>query len=87
MLQYLCELTLLEGDPFLMFCPSTVASSALAVARHCLEYTEVWSQELQDATGYSLAELGPCIAHLNVTHSKASGLAQQAICEKYKSQK
>ncbi|XP_046666061.1 G2/mitotic-specific cyclin-A-like isoform X2 [Homalodisca vitripennis] len=85
--QYLCELTLLEGDPYLAYLPSVVASSALVVARHCLEYDDVWSPELQKATGYSLLQLAPCVAHLCVTHSKASSLPQQAICDKYKTNK
>uniref|UniRef100_A0A1B6LX76 Uncharacterized protein n=1 Tax=Graphocephala atropunctata TaxID=36148 RepID=A0A1B6LX76_9HEMI len=85
--QYLCELTLLEGDPFLAYLPSMVASASLVVARHCLEYEDAWSSELQKVTGYSLLDLAPCVSHLCVTHSKASSLPQQAICEKYKTQK
>lgn len=87
MLQYLCELTLLEGDPYLVYVPSIVASAALAVGRHCLEYEDVWSTELQQATGYTLAQLAPCVAHLNVTHTKADSHPQQAVFDKYKSPK
>jgi len=85
--QYLCELTLLEGDPYLAFTPSVIACSALAVARHCLDYDDVWPSMLSDSTGYSLHNLAPCVVHLNVTHSRASTLPQQAICDKYKNQK
>ena len=40
-LQYLCELALLNGDPYLKYLPSVVAASALCLARHTLQQ-EAW---------------------------------------------
>lgn len=84
---YLCELSLLEGDPYLQYLPSNIACAALASARHSLEYEDVWTEELSLASGYTLDELVPCICHFNDTHNKAKSLSQQAICEKYKANK
>ncbi|KAJ9593973.1 hypothetical protein L9F63_014614 [Diploptera punctata] len=80
---YLCELSLLEADPYLQYLPSELAASAIAVARHTLEL-DAWTDEMNTATGYSLDDLGRCICHLNVTYSNASTHPQQAIREKYK---
>ena len=35
-LQYLSELTLLDADPYLKYCPSVIAASAVCLARHTL---------------------------------------------------
>lgn len=34
LLQYLCELALQDGDPFLKYLPSVIAASAVCLARH-----------------------------------------------------
>ncbi|KAL1130308.1 hypothetical protein AAG570_013246 [Ranatra chinensis] len=81
---YLCELTLLEADPYLQYNPSLIASAAIALARHCLGYIEVWTQSLVRASGYNLHNLATVVAHLNSTHSKAATAAPHAIKEKYK---
>ncbi len=36
LMQYLCELALQDGDPFLKYLPSVVASSAVCLARHTM---------------------------------------------------
>ena len=82
-LQYLCELTLLEGDPYLQFLPSVLASSTVAYARHALGL-EAWPLDIADSTGYQLTALIPCLTYLNATHSRAPHIPQQAVREKYK---
>ncbi|XP_075215118.1 cyclin A [Lycorma delicatula] len=84
---YLCELSLLEGDPYLQYLPSLVACAAIATARHRLGYAESWTDDLIHASGYSLDELAPCICDFNDTHSKAETLPQKAVWEKYKTNK
>ena len=37
LLQYLCELALVNSDPFLKYLPSEVAASSMCLARHTLE--------------------------------------------------
>lgn len=83
---YLCELSMLEGDPYLQFLPSHLAASAIALARHTL-LEELWPHELELSTGYSLKDLKECIICLNKTFCNALNIQQQAIQEKYKSSK
>ncbi|CAK9825104.1 G2/mitotic-specific cyclin-A [Anthophora retusa] len=83
---YLCELSMLEGDPYLQFLPSHLAASAIAFARHTL-LEEIWPHELELSTGYSLKDLKKCILCLNKTFCNALNIQQQAIQEKYKSSK
>lgn len=81
---FLCELTLLEGDPFLQYRPSLVASSAIAVARHCLEYSEIWPHHMVQMTGYKLTDLATCINEINKTHLRVPTMMEKAVCVKYK---
>ncbi|XP_063236436.1 cyclin-A1 isoform X2 [Bacillus rossius redtenbacheri] len=83
---YLCELSLLEADPYLEYLPSEKAAAAVAVARH-QQGLEAWSAELERVTGYSLQQLRRCIASLGKTHAGAGALPQQAVQDKYKAQK
>ncbi|KZC10100.1 PREDICTED: cyclin-A2 [Dufourea novaeangliae] len=83
---YLCELSMLEGDPYLQFVPSHLAASALALARHTL-LEEMWPHELELATGYNLKDLKECVICLNKTFCNALNIQQQAIQDKYKSSK
>ncbi|XP_076249805.1 cyclin A [Calliopsis andreniformis] len=83
---YLCELSMLEGDPYLQFLPSHLAASAIALARHTL-LDEMWPHELELSSGYSLKDLKDCIICLNKTFCYALNIQQQAIQEKYKSSK
>ncbi|XP_039294927.1 G2/mitotic-specific cyclin-A [Nilaparvata lugens] len=86
---FLCELSLVEGDPYLQFRQSLLASAAIACARHCLLEEErggeeVWPADLESASGYSLKQLAPCMVCLNATHAKATTSPQQAVVDKYK---
>ncbi|KYM93446.1 PREDICTED: cyclin-A2 [Cyphomyrmex costatus] len=83
---YLCELSMLEGDPYLQYLPSHLAASALALARHTL-HEEIWPHELELSTGYNLKTLKECIAYLSRTFSNAPNFQQTAIQEKYRSSK
>ncbi|XP_011688507.1 PREDICTED: cyclin-A2 isoform X2 [Wasmannia auropunctata] len=83
---YLCELSMLEGDPYLQYLPSHLAASAIALARHTLR-EEIWPHELELSTGYSLKTLKECIAYLSKTFSNAPNMQQTAIQEKYRSSK
>ncbi|CAH0395431.1 unnamed protein product [Bemisia tabaci] len=84
---FISELSLLEGDPYLQFLPSVIACSAIALARHCLNYTIIWTDALIQCTGYTLNDLKNCIGHLNSTHSNAFTISHKAIREKYSSDK
>lgn len=84
--QYLCELSMLEADPYLQYLPSHLAASAVALARHTLQ-EETWPHELELSTGYNLKTLKECISHLNRTFSNAPNIQQQAIQEKYRNTK
>ena len=86
MLQFLCELSMLEADPYLHFLPSHLAASAVALAQHTLN-DEVWPHELELSSGYSLKELKTCIICLERTFNNAMSNPQQAIQEKYKNNK
>lgn len=86
MSMYLCELSLLEADPYLTYMPSKISSGALALSRYTLDLP-IWSRMLETNTGYRLEDLKDIILDLNKTHQKTTSLAQQAIQEKYKSNK
>ena len=77
------ELSLLEADPYLQYLPSELAASSIALARHTLDQ-EAWPEVLEETTGYKFEGLKQCISHLNQTYSNASTYPQQAIREKYK---
>ncbi|XP_063696227.1 G2/mitotic-specific cyclin-A [Culicoides brevitarsis] len=83
---YLCELSLLEADPYLQYHPSKISAAALAVARHTLDMP-MWSKSLEEEVGYTLDDLKEIIMHLNKSFEAAAELGQQAIQEKYKSSK
>lgn len=84
--QYLSELSLLEGDPFLQYLPSEVSSAAVALARFTLD-KPMWTSELQEITSYTIDSLKDIIIKLSDLHNKAVELPQQAIQDKYKSNK
>nr|CAH7722226.1 unnamed protein product [Callosobruchus chinensis] len=84
---YLSELTLLHGDLYLEFLPSTIATSAIAIARHTLGEQECWPKELVELTGYELVELQRCIEFISRMFKNAPNLPQRAIQEKYKTQR
>nr|CAG4651888.1 EOG090X07KR [Triops cancriformis] len=80
---YLCELTLLECDPYLKYLPSEIAASALALAQATLG-EKSWNSELEQMTNYRLVHFAECLESLHNTFTNASSFAQQSIREKYK---
>lgn len=84
--KYLCELAMLETEPYLETLPSVLASAAIALARHTLDETP-WTEELHKNTGYELKHLQKCIEFLHSMFTKAPKMKQQAIQEKYKREK
>ncbi|XP_045480463.1 cyclin-A2 [Harmonia axyridis] len=83
---YICELGLLEAEPFLEFLPSVLGASSIALAQYTLG-KDVWSEEFVDGTGFKLEQLTKCITFLDDIHRKAPNMTQKAIQEKYKSPK
>jgi len=83
---YLCELTLLETEPYLYHMPSEVAASCVALARLSFD-CDIWPSHLHTSTGYTLDDLLPCVKNLHATWLQAPSNSQQAIRDKYKSEK
>lgn len=85
--RYLAELTLIESDTFLKFLPSQIAASAVYLSLVTLN--KKWTKSIADELGYDfeLTELKECIEALHVSMKNAPTLTQQAIQEKYKSNK
>lgn len=86
MCMYLCELSLLEADPFLTYLPSKISAGALALSRYTLDLP-IWSRMLETNTGYRLEDIKDIVLDLSKSHQKAESQAQQAIQEKYKGNK
>lgn len=84
---YVSELGLLEVDPFLKYLPSMIAAAAYCLANYTINRTLWQPDSLYAFTGYTLAEIAPCLVQLHRLHLAASSLPQQAICEKYRSVK
>ncbi|CAH0560451.1 unnamed protein product [Brassicogethes aeneus] len=83
---YLGELSMLNGEAYLEFLPSTIASSALALARHTLGQ-EPWTEHLSKYTGYELNSLLKCIEFLNMMFRMSPTSSQHAIMDKYRNKK
>ncbi|XP_026185145.1 cyclin-A1 [Mastacembelus armatus] len=85
-LNYLAELSLLEIDPFLQYSPSLVAAGAYCLATYTINRS-LWPDSLYDFTGYTMAEIIPCLSDLHNLYVSAESRPQQAIRDKYKSSK
>uniref|UniRef100_A0A4W4EN00 Cyclin N-terminal domain-containing protein n=1 Tax=Electrophorus electricus TaxID=8005 RepID=A0A4W4EN00_ELEEL len=83
---YLSELSLFEVDPFLLYLPSKIAAAAYCLANYTLNRM-LWPDSLYAFTGYTLAEIAPCLVALYKLHLGAEGRPQKAIHHKYKSTK
>lgn len=83
--RYLAELTLIESDTFLNFLPSQIAASAIYLSMYTLG--KKWTKPIAEQLGYDfeLTELGECIGEMYKCMKAAESLPQQAIQEKYKS--
>jgi len=84
MAQYLTELTMIDGEAFMPFAPSIIASAAVALARHTLGLA-AWEEEpMVTKTGYNVDDFKECLIRLHETFERAPEMAQQAVREKYK---
>uniref|UniRef100_A0AAV2J5Q0 G2/mitotic-specific cyclin-B2 n=1 Tax=Knipowitschia caucasica TaxID=637954 RepID=A0AAV2J5Q0_KNICA len=81
---YLCELSLLEMDPFLQHKPSIIAASAFCLANYTVSGS-LWPSALRAFTSYTVAELEECLMDLHKLYVKAETLPHQAIRDKYRS--
>ncbi|KXJ28471.1 G2/mitotic-specific cyclin-A [Exaiptasia diaphana] len=84
--RYLCEISLLDCDPFLEYVPSTIAASAVVLSLHTLGLPH-WNEKLSSYSGYELHQLQSCIQDLHRAFSHASKHPQKAIRDKYSSSK
>ena len=87
---YLMNLTKLlflfpiDGEAFMPFAPSIIASAAVALARHTLGLA-AWEEEpMVTKTGYNVDDFKECLIRLHETFERAPEMAQQAVREKYK---
>ncbi|XP_040570402.1 cyclin-A2 [Lepeophtheirus salmonis] len=84
--QYLSELTLLDGERYLVYTPSIVGAASLTLARHTCKLTP-WPQEMEEITGYRVEDFQSCLVNLHKTFTDAPKSQQQAMREKYKQDK
>lgn len=84
--QFMCELSLLEADPYLQYLPSLIAAGAMAMARRTIGLP-MWPVALQRRCGYTLEALHDVCFHLARTLDGAPASQQQAIQDKYKTNK
>lgn len=85
-LQYLCELSLLEAEPYLQYPPSMISAAAIALARVNFDFP-IWTEQLEQLTDFSIDKLTDLILHLSESHCAAINSPQQAIQDKYKHSK
>jgi len=83
--KYLAELSLLEAK-LLQFLPSMVAAASVYIARKMTHQSPVWTSTLQYYSGYSAADILPCVQELNAVLKKQPSSSYKAIAVKYSSQ-
>ncbi|XP_032388892.1 cyclin-A1 [Etheostoma spectabile] len=81
---YIAELSLLEIDPFLQYTPSLMAAGAYCLATYTVNKS-LWPDSLHAFSGYTMAEIVPCMTDLHKLYLSAESHPLQAIREKYKS--
>lgn len=82
----MCELSLLEAEPYLQYTPSMISAAAIALAR--LNFNmPLWSSRLERHCNVKIQKLTDLILHLSESHLAAVNSPQQAIQDKYKSSK
>lgn len=79
---YLCELALLEDDPYLRFPPSMTAAAALFLANHTL-CTNPWGPELERYSGYRVTHFQQCLNALHASFLTTPTRSQKAIQTKF----
>lgn len=83
---YITELSLLEIGPFLKYTPSVVAAAAYCLATYTINRS-LWPDSLNAFTGYTMAEIVPCLTDLHKLYISADSRPHQAVRDKYKSSK
>jgi len=86
LVQYLCELTLIDCDITLKYLPSMITASAIYISNVTLN-VQPWTPTLEFYTGFQVEDLLYCVRDMHQLHSNASQQAQQAIQQKYKTSK
>ncbi|XP_058483808.1 cyclin-A1 isoform X1 [Solea solea] len=81
---YVADLSLLEIEPFLHYTPSIVAAGVYCLASYTV-HRSLWPDSLSAFTGYTLAEIEPCLSDLHKLYISAESFPHQAIREKYMS--
>ena len=84
--QFFAELTLLDGQKFLRFKPSVIGAASVALARHTLGLA-AWDQEMVVMTGIRIHDFEDCLIALHQSFEESEVYPQQAVMEKYKSDK
>uniref|UniRef100_T1J3G8 Uncharacterized protein n=1 Tax=Strigamia maritima TaxID=126957 RepID=T1J3G8_STRMM len=83
---YLCELTIMEADPYLRYYPSMIAASSLYLAQHMFN-DPLWDTNMQMQTDYKPEDLRECVVNLHRSLRAAPRCQQQAVRDKYRSEK
>jgi len=84
--KFLCELTLVQMEPYIGYLPSTIAASAVCVANYTLGLP-TWTPTAEFYSGYQIEDLSECIRQLHTTFENCKSWDQQAVQGKYKSAK
>lgn len=83
---YLCELTLMETQPYTQVPPSFLAASVVAVAQHTLAQP-VWPRELEVKSGYSFLDLQHCFFFVEKTfQNPPDSMHFQGVQKKYQAE-
>lgn len=83
---YLCELAQMNGDVFLKYLPSEMAASAVCLALYTL-HKPAWPNTLEHYSGYTRDDADLCVRDLHKLHCNSPRSPQQAIREKYSTDK
>lgn len=88
MSQYLIDLALAQGARYLGYLPSKMAAASIAVARINFDMA-LWSEQLEETTGYGLVQLGDAIMWLSQTHYKEWNAEEKpsSVFEEYATEK
>ncbi|XP_002738046.1 G2/mitotic-specific cyclin-A-like isoform X2 [Saccoglossus kowalevskii] len=88
MARFLAELTLQEYEPYIRYSQSTIAASAVCLANHTLHPNQQpWTATLEHYTSFTFQDILPCVRDLHHTFVNSVNNQQQAVREKYKTQK
>jgi len=83
---YLLELSFIDGATFIKFSPSILAASSVALTRFTMG-EDAWTDDMEKMAGYTCEHLRECIVALQGAFVNADNYTQQAIRNKYKSER